>query len=522
MDSNLSPLANLLISEFEKDEPKTQDRKISVNPIVSKVATFYERLRNVMDYREEEVILRAAIERILKRRVLLGGGGKEIAEPLVRELVWARYFPDESLSESIIEKIKKSIDLHLLLREKILEKHKEAKEKWVNEWIYQLMSCDLEQILNKRRKKEFMTNFMFKVLRENITISDEVEQTRDAQVFIAVHKSFARDDLALLRYHLFRQIFGNLSSQNTDSVSSSFLNACKEIHYQLNYPGKEKIVNYVKDKTAVFFILEDLLNLAKGQVRKLYQNEEELKKIIFEICETRYDSIASKVRRAIFRSVIFILLTKAFFALVIEGTFENLIFGRVLWTSTLINIGMPPFLMATAALFIKTPDKSNSRRIYFYIQSLLANEQTKFATPLIFSKNPKKKTLQDTVFTILWLFSFVLAFGAIVFVLTKLGFNIISLSVFIFFLAIVSFLSYRISQSANLYSIESRKNIAAPIADFLILPFVRVGRHLTEGITQLNLLLFVFDFIIETPFKGLFGFFEQWFLFLQAKREELE
>jgi hypothetical protein len=51
---------------------------------------------------------------------------------------------------------------------------------------------------------------------------------------------------------------------------------------------------------------------------------------------------------------------------------------------------------------------------------------------------------------------------------------------------------------------------------------IRVGRRFTEGISQINFILMIIDFIIEAPFKGLVGFFEQWFSFLATKREELE
>jgi hypothetical protein len=53
------------------------------------------------------------------------------------------------------------------------------------------------------------------------------------------------------------------------------------------------------------------------------------------------------------------------------------------------------------------------------------------------------------------------------------------------------------------------------------MPVVRVGRNLTEEIGKFNLLIIVVDFVIETPFKVLFAFFEQWFHFLHSKREEL-
>jgi hypothetical protein len=54
------------------------------------------------------------------------------------------------------------------------------------------------------------------------------------------------------------------------------------------------------------------------------------------------------------------------------------------------------------------------------------------------------------------------------------------------------------------------------------MPIAQVGRYLTEGISQINIFVFVLDFIIETPFKGLFSFAEQWFFFLHSKRENLE
>ena len=120
----LSPLAQSLLNSF--DHQKTdhhQERKITVNPIVSKFASWYERIRNSMEFREDEVVLRATIERILKRRLLLGGNGKLIAEPLVKELLWARYLPEGEVTESIVEKVSESIDLHLALRIKVLEKH---------------------------------------------------------------------------------------------------------------------------------------------------------------------------------------------------------------------------------------------------------------------------------------------------------------------------------------------------------------------------------------------------------------
>jgi hypothetical protein len=53
------------------------------------------------------------------------------------------------------------------------------------------------------------------------------------------------------------------------------------------------------------------------------------------------------------------------------------------------------------------------------------------------------------------------------------------------------------------------------------MPIIRVGRRFSEGLVQINILIYLFDYLIETPFKEIFGFLEQWFFFLQTKREEL-
>src|SRR5438270_12359652 len=110
MDQNLTPLASALVTAFERKESNLDDRTLSVNAVVSEVATWYEKLRTAMDYREDEVVLRGTIERILKRRLLLGGNGETVALRLVRELLWARYFEDGTVPESIIEKVNHTID----------------------------------------------------------------------------------------------------------------------------------------------------------------------------------------------------------------------------------------------------------------------------------------------------------------------------------------------------------------------------------------------------------------------------
>jgi len=518
----LSPLARFLLDSFEKKEHVVEeDRKIFVNPIVSKFASWYEKLRNAMEFREDEVILRATIERILKRRLLLGGNGETTAEPLVKELLWARYMPKHEIGASVVDAVKESIDLYLSLRLQVIQKH-HMPDTIMNDWIYDLMSSDIQYILNTKREKELMGNFMFHVLKDDVLMEDESEETRNAQVFMAVRKAFDRDDIAFLRYHMFCQYFGKLTPQTLAYTVEHFPKGYREIMQQLAHTKKDRIYTYIKRRTAAFFILEDVLQKHKDNIKSLLQTPEELEQVVFEAAQIRYNSIASRVQRAIIRSVIFILLTKIGFAFAIEGTYDVWKYGEIQWVSLLLNIAIPPLLMVIVSLFLQPPGLDNSRLILSYINELLYEDDPKLGNKLLVAKEQKKDATLHKVFDTLWLFGFLLSFGAVIFVLTKLHFNIVSQFIFVFFLAIVSFLSYRISLIANVFRVGERQGVLTLLVDFFFMPVIRTGRKLTQSISQINIFLFIFDFFIEAPFKSLFAFFDRWFYFLHSKTEELE
>ncbi|MCL5019072.1 MAG: hypothetical protein M1426_01155 [Patescibacteria group bacterium] len=517
----LSQMATALVNVFTEEKIENTDKKITVNQLLSKIASWYEKLRTSMDYGDEETIFRKAIERILKRKLFLDTNPQAMAQGLVRELIWARYFPDASVPESIINMVAQSIALHLRLRER-LSKGKALPENKLNEFITQILSREIDTILVPRKEKEAMINFMFQILKDSIEINDDSKQTRDAQVFIAVRKNFAKDDIASLRYELFKQIFGKLSEQNLEKTALSFKDGYKEIEHQLLYPKKNRIFNHIKKKTPPFLILYDVLIQEKNNIKTLIKNEEEFRNIIFYVCERRYTNIRSKVKTAIIRSFVFILFTKAFIALFIEGVFERVFLGSVQWLSIAINTTVPPLLMIISGLAIKTPDRSNSQKIFLDIQRILFLENPQIVQKISIKTKTGNRTLWDYIFSFLWLITSLFSFGIIIFILTKLHFNVLSQGIFLFFIAIISFLTYRIYQTANIYSVATKQGLFAPLVDFLFVPIVSVGRRLTEGITQVNFILMVIDLIIEAPFKGLVGFFEQWFLFLSIKREELE
>ncbi len=246
--------------------------------------------------------------------------------------------------------------------------------------------------------------------------------------------------MAFLRYHLFKQYLGTLSEDNLDKTADHFLEALRQIEEQFKYPARDKIYTYVKNQTIPFLILDDVLRKYRGKAFSLVSDGDFLSAEVLSACNGRYKTIAGKVRRAIVRSVIFIFVTKALFALFVEGTFERLLYGRLFLSSIAVNILTPPVLMIIVGFLIESHNKENSYRILRKITTILYDDPPQLGIPLLVKKKPNKiDPLLWSVFILLWLVTATLSFGAVIFVLSKFHVNPFSQGVFIFFLAIVSF-----------------------------------------------------------------------------------
>jgi len=80
------------------------------------VAQFYESVRRVVDWKEEHLVRRAVVERVLKRKfvsklygisVIPDVNPEEAAEPFVNELVRTGYFPNGKIPREKIYDIQK-------------------------------------------------------------------------------------------------------------------------------------------------------------------------------------------------------------------------------------------------------------------------------------------------------------------------------------------------------------------------------------------------------------------------------
>jgi len=121
-----------------------------------------------------------------------------------------------------------------------------------------------------------------------------------------------------------------------------------------------------------------------------------------------------------------------------------------------------------------------------------------------------------------YLITFVISFGALIWILSKLSFSIISQIIFIAFICLIGFTGAKIRQHSKELSVEEEKESGLIfLMDFFFLPFVSVGKWLSGRLTKVNLIILLLTFVWETPFQIFVEFLENWSSFLKEKKEKI-
>lgn len=143
---SISKYTEALLKSWKEGASKTSTspNKISVSQTVSFAAFLYEKMRNAVEFREEHLIRRSTIERILKRRMILNENGRDIAEPLIKELLWARYYENNTLGEEKINEVQAVIDKYFFLRNELTSGRSNKEQEKISKFILECLSCEIE------------------------------------------------------------------------------------------------------------------------------------------------------------------------------------------------------------------------------------------------------------------------------------------------------------------------------------------------------------------------------------------
>jgi len=505
-----------------KDEPR-----VKIHAAIGRVAYIYEKVRNAIDYQEEHLIRKNAIARMLKRRIISRERGTVIAEPLIRELIRAGYLKNDYFPEKRIGDIERIIQKYITLINSIAPNHETIRQKNKTfNWIISVASYELEEYLSPTIKDDALVECMFKIIRPNLSLIDEIPnpEDRDIQIYIAMHRALIKSDRAILRYHLiyyFAPQWKYMAPEEIPKFAQQLPELIARIEHQINNKISDRLFRYMKNFSPLFNVLKDVLNQHPEKSQDILNNPRQLESAIRDACQQRYTDAGLKLSRGVVRSIIYIFLTKTIMAFIFELPYEAIFLKKIKILPLAVNVTFHPFLMFLIATSIRVPAEQNTQKIIKGIMEIVYNPSEK---EILKKREDKFKTSPalNIVFSFFYFLTFIITFGAIIWLLKILEFSIVSAFLFLLFLSIISFFGMHLRNTAKeLVIITKRENILTVIFDFFTLPILRVGRWITSHTSKVNIFMFIMDFIIEAPLKVLLETVEEWIAFQKEKKDEV-
>ncbi len=524
--------------------------KIRVSELISKMSFYYEKIRNSVDYNEEYLLRKNAIERILKRQLVIESIVKTsksegLAKHLLVELIRAGYLPNNKVPETKKKEVAKIIEKYIKLRNCSLPKISESlnlsnssknsksekknleKRRELNNWIIAMAASELEGNLGGDVVKETLVKNLFQYLTKNIKLSRDSKYQKDLeiQIYLSIHRNFLKFDEDMLGFILLQYFNGEWRDPTDEEIVKigKSINSQREvINKQLNHPLAKKIDKIVSKYGVFYSILKDIMEEDPVYFYNTINNKPDLfTDLVKKNFNKRFNESRSKLWRAATRSIIYIFLTKSIFVLLLEIPATRWLGEPLDLIPLIINIAFPPFLLFLAVFFIRISDDENMKKVIEGVNEITFKDKQR-NEPIYLTPPSPRGRISGFIFNTLYAITFLISFGAVIWILDLIGFNWVSIIIFLFFLAFVSFFAIRIKKTTReLIIVESRENILTFFLDFFSIPIIAVGKWLSQRFSRLNVFVFVLDFIIEAPFKVFVEIAEEWTRYVKERKDEI-
>lgn len=506
-------------------QPREDISTMHVDELASKVAGVYEKIRGVIDWREEHLLRKSAIERNLKRRLILNQDDAEIASRLVLELIRGGYFPNDKIEESKIETIKNVIDKYVIIINNSPNPPQEKLKIQLQNWLLELASCEIEETLDPRPRESALMEYMMNEMETKIEVKDKIsDEDKKIQIYIAMQRALFKLDSPIISYHLLEKKYPEwhkLSFDVLNEIAQNIYPVWEKIEEDLKHPLAQKFYRICEQYDTPYLLLGDVLSEDVPNIQERFDNPEKLEVSIKSAYEKRYNQLKARLRRAAIFSTVSIFLTKMLLALAIEIPLDKYIVAEFNLFTLVINILIPPLLMFLLVLTITPPGKSNLQKVIIEIMKIVYEGRKKDVYTI--KAKIKRSSFLNGIIFFFYFITFLVSFGLIWFLLSFLPqFGIFSKIIFMIFVSLISFAGVKIRERAKELQVEPDKgNALTFLMDGFSLPFIQMGKWLSSEFAKYNIFVVFFNSLIDMPFQLFVEFLEQWRYFIREKREEI-
>jgi hypothetical protein len=553
INENAKRLFQIIHSEQNKKNSSDTDdtAKISVSTVISKAAFFYEKIRNAIDYDEDHLLRKNAITRILKRQVVIESvvyiknvNIVEISKHLLSELIRGGYLPNDKIPESKITDIARMLDKYIKLKnlcvlkinsEMNIKKDVNMVKNLLNEknvltnWILALAACEIEESLGSNKIKQVMVANLYDFLSHNLKLADDLNYQADLEIqtYLSICRTYQKFDDDMLTFVLFKYynddwIKPELSEADITRIAAVVRELRLETIRQIEHPLVKQMDRITRKYALYSTIMAETIEQDPIKVyNEIYNNEKTFLASLKKVCIAKYKKAKSRLWRVALRSIIYIFLTKSVFVFALEIPATQWFNEPLNPVSLGINVVFPALLLFFIVFLTSTPGEANTQKIISGVKELFFAGSERKSPILLRSKN-RRGLVINWIFNLIYACTFVLSIYFIVWVLTRIHFTFVSIIIFLFFLAFVSFFSIITTKGVkDLIVIERRENLITLLLDLFYMPIILIGKWLSNNVSKINIFIFVFDFIIEAPFKVFVEVAEDWTRYVKERKDNM-
>lgn len=516
-----------LLEEFRvwRERPLAEEApKIHVDEIAAKVAAFYEKVRNIVDYHDEHLLRKRFIVRTLKRRLMMAPG-EDFAEALLKEIIRAGHLPNDTIPQGKIVEVQALIDGMRAVMERLRGQNPRG-VKMFEEWLIEIAANAIEENLVPAMGEAMLFDLAFATMRNDIAVSGAALNEADIglALFIALQRALFHVDDDQLGYRLFAFIapqWKMLPPGESERIAMELPSLKANIDAAIRSRHLSSFEKLCNRYNTAFFLIGDVIEEYKtvDAFSGLLQDEAALRSAIERMYARRFERERKRLHRLAFFSVLSFLLSKIAVALAVEIPIETYLTGHFSLLQTTLNMLFPPFLMLLIVAGIRLPGKGNIAQATGLAADMVYEEKPR----RYFIVVPKRHGVIGTaVIYGAYLALFAFSFYVLHRVLTALQFNIANIIVFALFISLVLAAGVKIKNRARELSVAAeRPTVAAFIVDLFVFPFITVGQWIISGLAKFNILVLAMNAMIELPLQFFVEFLENLRGFIESKKEGL-
>ena len=510
----LAALTSIDQSKQEAQKAITHTETVNVVGAGGAITAAYEQLRNAAENTEEHLLLQNAIRRFYKQLFLTHNEQvvKTSGNELAVELTLAGYIPNNSLVKSQLREISKLATDHYDAYSALHHKGSAADRATV--WILDTLAVSTADIIKPKPIDaafvDFSYTYLEKITQQDRSVKSDTESNEyGASLFTAIHQALIKSDTATIRTRLMGRY--NITINELDH----YLEYNQHIDRLIQSPLTDKLYRIVDRQGAPLRIIRRMID-DKADFMKLLSRREAFLDAFEQQVETEYSNITSRINRAIVRSVIFLVITKFIVGIAIEVPYDYWAHGEILWPPLIINLLFPPLYMIALRLTLTLPGYANTKVLSEQADTIFYGEN------VLLTRNRGGTAKSNSVFSVAYGISSLAVFAAVIWFLTTLGFGVVHIMIFMVFVSTASFLGFRLSRLIReLEAVRTVSNGLTFIRDLIYLPFVVVGRWMSDKYAKVNIVTLILDMLIELPMKSLLRMVRQWRAFIAERKDNI-